>query len=344
MIALPRGSLSFGRYKKACLVMFAMRTFVFIPNSVGERSAMCQQPDLTRCGKIRITGPRGNNLPAPARTQKSPARRAAKKSDDRLAAAAPRKADQFVQSFAKGLSVIRAFGTQTRTLTLSQVSALTGLSRAAARRILLTLQTLRYVQPEGRNFSLTPKILDLGYSYLSTTPLWNVAEPFMEEVVNTVHESCSASVLDGTDIVYILRVPTKKIMAINLSIGSRLPAFCTSMGRILLGDLSDDALNAVLTQSRLKPYSPRTETNLSRLKKIIREDHQKGWSLVDQELEEGLVSLSVPIRDRNGKIIAAMNVSGQATRTPPKEMIKTFLPVLKRSAEQINTALRMRQV
>ena len=283
-------------------------------------------------------------MPAIARTRKSPARRVAEKGGDLLSATAPRNTDQFVQSFAKGLSVIRTFGSETRALTLSQVSAQTGLTRAAARRILLTLQTLQYVRCDGRDFSLTPKILDLGYSYLSATPLWNVAEPFMEEVVNAVHESCSASVLDGTEIVYILRVPTKKIMAINLSIGSRLPAFCTSMGRVLLGDLSDEALDAVLVRSRLKTLTPGTETNPARLRQIIREDHRKGWSLVDQELEVGLVSLSVPIKDRNGRILAAMNVSGQTSRTPPADMIKRFLPVLNRAAARINAALRLRQV
>jgi IclR family pca regulon transcriptional regulator len=285
-----------------------------------------------------------NSLPATTRTQKGPAGQLAQKGGIRSAVGPPRNTDQFVQSFANGLSVIRAFGPETRTLTLSQVSARTGLTRAAARRILLTLQSLQYVWPDGRNFSLTPKILDLGYSYLSTTPLWNVAEPFMQEVVDSVHESCSASVLDGTEIVYILRVPTKKIMTINLSIGSRLPAFCTSMGRVLLGELSDDALAAILTKSKLKSYAPRTETNPLRLKKIIRADHQQGWSLVDQELEEGLVSLSVPLRDRNGKILAAMNVSGHVARTPPSDMIKRFLPVLQKAAVQINTALRLRQV
>jgi IclR family transcriptional regulator, pca regulon regulatory protein len=343
MIALLRGSLSLGRYKKACLGMFAMRTFVSLPNSVGEASAVCQQTDMTQRGKPAQAA-REEQMPATSRVQKGLARSVVAKAGNRPTSGTPRNADQFVQSFAKGLSVIRAFGPQTRTLTLSQVSAQTGLSRAAARRILLTLQTLQYVRPEGRNFSLTPKILDLGYSYLSTTPLWNVAEPIMEDVVNVLHESCSASVLDGTEIVYILRVPTKKIMTINLSIGSRLPAFCTSMGRVLLGELSDEALAAVLNKSKLKSYASRTETNPMRLKKIIREDHQQGWSLVDQELEEGLVSLSVPLRDRNGKVLAAMNVSGQAARTPPKEMIKRFLPVLQKAAEQINTTLRMRQV
>ncbi len=208
--------------------------------------------------------------------------------------------DAFLQSFAKGLSVISAFGRDTRTMTLSQVAAKAGLSRAGARRILLTLQALSYVGTDGRDFYLTPKILDLGYSYLSSTPLWDLAEPFMEEVVNEVHESCSASVLNDTEILYILRVPTKKIMTINLSIGSRLPAWCTSMGRVLLGGLSEDELDAVLHRSQIKAYTTRTVTDRARIEQIIRDDRRKGWSLVNQELEDGLVSISVPLIDRSG--------------------------------------------
>jgi IclR family pca regulon transcriptional regulator len=250
--------------------------------------------------------------------------------------------DAFLQSFAKGLSVISAFGHDTRTMTLSQVAAKAGLSRAGARRILLTLQTLSYVGTDGRDFYLTPKILDLGYSYLSSTPLWDLAEPFMEEVVNEVHESCSASVLNDTEILYILRVPTKKIMTINLSIGSRLPAWCTSMGRVLLGGLSEDELDAVLDRSQIKAYTARTVTDRARLEQIIRDDRRKGWSLVNQELEDGLVSISVPLINRAGRIVAAMNVSCQASRTSATEVARNFLPVLKRAADQINTALRFR--
>jgi IclR family pca regulon transcriptional regulator len=250
--------------------------------------------------------------------------------------------DQFVQSFARGLSVIRAFGPDAREMTLSEVADRASLTRAAARRILLTLQQLGYVAATGRKFFLTPRILDLGYSYLSTTPLWDLAEPYMEELVSRVHESSSASVLDGTDIVYILRVPTKKIMTISLSIGSRLPAYCTSMGRILLGGLSGEELDNVLAKSDLKAITPRTVIDPARLKHIIRDDCTKGWSLVNQELEEGLVSLSVPIQDRTGRIIAAMNVSGQATRTSADEMVKNILPQLQRTALQIGDALKMR--
>jgi IclR family pca regulon transcriptional regulator len=250
--------------------------------------------------------------------------------------------DQFLQSFAKGLSVITAFGPETPAMTLSEVAAKTRLTRAGARRILLTLQTLGYVGYDRRNFFLTPKILDLGYSYLSTRPLWDLAEPHMQEVADQVHESCSASVLEGTDIVYVLRVPTKKIMAIRLSIGTRLPAWCTSMGRVLLGGLDEESMNAVLSSSDLKPFTSRTVTDRKKLKQIIREDHSRGWSLVNQELEDGLLSLSVPIVDRSDRIVAAMNVSGHATRTSPAEAVKTFLPVLRQAAHRINQALHLR--
>jgi IclR family transcriptional regulator, pca regulon regulatory protein len=250
--------------------------------------------------------------------------------------------DAYVQSFARGLSVIRAFSSDRRTQTLSDVALSTGLTRAGARRILLTLERLGYVRQDGRLFCLTPKILDLGYAYLSTMPLWNLAEPIMEELVDTVHESSSASVLDGTDIVYILRVPTKKIMTINLGIGSRLPAYCTSMGRVLLGALSDKELHSTLVRCKPRAFTSRTVTDIAQLKAIIQSDREKGWSMVNQELEEGLCSLSVSLRGRNDAILAALNVSSQVSRTPPQSMAKRFLPALREAADKINAALRLR--
>ncbi len=160
---------------------------------------------------------------------------------------AARPGDSYVQSFARGLAVIRSFDANRPAQTLTEVAAASGLTRAGARRILLTLQALGYVEADGRLFQLTPKILDLGFAYLTSMPFWNLAEPVMEELVEQVHESCSAAVLNGTDIVYVLRVPTThKIITLNLSIGSRLPAFCTSMGRMLLSAVDDDQLDAVL--------------------------------------------------------------------------------------------------
>ena len=251
--------------------------------------------------------------------------------------------DQFVQSFARGLSVIRAFGSKTSEMTLTEVAGRTGLTRAGARRILLTLQHLGYVAAIDRKFYLTPRILDLGYAYLSSMKLWDFAEPAMEELVDKVHESCSVSVLDGVEIVYVMRVPTRKIMTINLSIGSRLPAFCTSMGRVLLGDLDDEALDTVLSQSELNARTKRTVINPTRLKKIIADDRKKGWSLVDQELEEGLCSIAVPLIDSNSRTIAAMNIGANVTRTSSADLIKKVLPELLAAANKINTALRMRR-
>ncbi len=251
--------------------------------------------------------------------------------------------DAYVQSFARGLAVIRAFGPRSREMTLSEMAERTGLTRAGARRILLTLQTLGYVASSERKFALTPRILDLGYSYLSSMRLWDFAEPVMEELVEKVHESCSISVLDEMEIVYVLRVPTRKIMTINLSIGSRLPAYCTSMGRILLGALDEAELERRLSHAPLDEHTKRTVTDSARLKRIIAADRRKGWSLVNQELEEGLCSLAVPIIDHTGKIIAAMNIGGNIRRHAEAEMVKQVLPELSAAADKINAALRLRR-
>jgi IclR family pca regulon transcriptional regulator len=240
------------------------------------------------------------------------------------------------------LAVIRAFSADRPAQTLSEVAQTTGLSRAGARRILLTLQTLGYVVSDGKLFRLTPKILDLGFAYLSSMPFWNLAEPVIEGLVNQVHESCSVAMLDGTDIVYVLRVPTQKIMAINLSIGSRLPAWCTSMGRVLLADLPSDALDATLAASEISPRTRHTVTDPAQLKSLIDTVREQGWALVDQELEEGLVSLSAPIRERSGRVIAAMNISGQVNRTSVQHMIRHFLPPLRAAADEISGLVRVR--
>ena len=244
--------------------------------------------------------------------------------------------DSYVQSFARGLAVIRAFNAERPEQTLTDVAAATGLTRAGARRILLTLQTLGYVEAEGRLFRLTPKILDLGFAYLTSMPFWNLAEPVMEDLSARVHESCSAAVLDRTEIVYVLRVPTHKIMTINLSIGSRLPAYCTSMGRVLLASLDEGALDETLASTPLYAHTARTVTDIGELKKIIAQVRQQGWAIVDQELEGGLISISAPIRNRHGRVIAAMNISGNAQRTSAKQMVKTFLEPLQQAAARVS--------
>ncbi|ETA64061.1 beta-ketoadipate pathway transcriptional regulator, PcaR/PcaU/PobR family [Bordetella pertussis H973] len=248
----------------------------------------------------------------------------------------------YVQSFARGLSVIRAFGPQRPQMTLSEVAAATGLTRAGARRILLTLASLGYVAQEDRRFTLTPRILELGYAYLSATPLWDLALPYMEEVAETTRESCSVSVLDGVDIVYILRLSTHKVMTINLAVGSRLPAWVTSMGRVLLAGLPEAEQDRLLDESQIQPYTPATVVDRAELKRILAGVRADGYACVVQELEPGLQSVAVPIVDRGGRVIGAMNVSGHANRYSREEMLQAFLPPLRSAAEHINQALRRR--
>ena len=259
------------------------------------------------------------------------------------APALPVPGDSYVQSFARGLAVIRSFSAQAPRQTLSEVAGRAQLTRAGARRILLTLQTLGYVQSDGKLFRLTPRILDLGFAYLSSLPLWNLAEPVMEELVGQIKESCSAAVLDGTDIVYVLRVPTHKIMSISLGVGSRLPAYCTSMGRMLLSALTPEAMMKVLQASERTVRTRYTVTDVDELAAKIAQVRQQGWALVDQELEEGLVSMAAPVTDRAGQTIAAINISGQANRTSAKVMQETMLPLLLAAAQSISTRLALQR-
>ena len=249
----------------------------------------------------------------------------------------PRPGDAYVQSFARGLKVIRSFSARAPRQTLSEVAAATGLTRASARRILLTLQTLGYVGRDGKLFSLTPRILDLGFAYLSSMPIWNRAEPVMEALVREVQESCSAAVLDATDIVYVLRVPTQKIMRINLGVGSRLPAWCTSMGRLLLADLPEEDAAARIAASTLEPYTKHTLTDPDAILAKVQQARRQGWCVVNQELEEGLISIAAPITDRAGRMVAALNISGQANRTSAKVMQETMLPALLQAARQVSS-------
>ncbi|ROZ79665.1 IclR family transcriptional regulator [Ramlibacter sp. WS9] len=247
--------------------------------------------------------------------------------------------DSYVQSFARGLEVIRSFSAQAPRQTLTEVAGRAGLTRAGARRILLTLQTLGYVESDGKLFSLTPRILDLGFAYLSSMPIWNLAEPVMEALVEQVKESCSAAALEGTDIVYVLRVPTRKIMSIGLGVGSRLPAYCTSMGRMLLAGLPDDEALRRLRTSKRGPLTRHTITDVEALMVKVQQARKQGWCLVNQELEEGLISIAAPITNRTGRTVAALNISGQANRTSSKAMQDTMLPPLLEAAQAISRLL-----
>lgn len=253
---------------------------------------------------------------------------------------APEPGDSYVQSFARGLEVIRSFNAQAQQQTLSEVAASTGLTRAGARRILLTLQTLGYVDGDGKYFHLTPRILELGFAYLSSLPIWNLAEPVMERLADQVKESCSAAVLDRSDIVYVLRVHTHKIMSLNLGVGSRLPAYCTSLGRVLLAGLSDAEVEDHLRASDLQPRTRHTLTDPAELLRQVQRVRSQGWCLVDQELEEGLISMAAPVFNRAGVTVAALNISGQANRSSAEAMQQTMLPALREAASTISMLLR----
>ena len=261
------------------------------------------------------------------------------KTPERAEAASLKPGDSYVQSFARGLEVIRSFSARAPEQTLSEVAAATGLTRAGARRILLTLQTLGYVRSDGKYYALTPRILDLGFAYLSSTPLWNLAEPAMEALVDEVKESCSAAVLEGLDVVYVLRVHTHKIMSTNLGVGSRLPAFWTSMGRVLLAALPPDELRALMARREQRAFTRHTLTGDDELYAEIARVREQGWALLNQELEEGLISIAAPIRNARGQTVAALNISGQANRTSEQMMREGLLPQLLAATRHISQLL-----
>lgn len=235
-----------------------------------------------------------------------------------------------VQSFARGLSVIRAFDADAPSQTLSDVARRTGLPRAAARRFLLTLVELGYVRTDGRLFALTPRVLELGFSYLSSLSLPEIAAPHLEALVERVHESASVSVLDGDDVVYVARVPTSRIMTVAITIGTRFPAYATSMGRVLL------AAQAPRPPVVLRPLTDHTVTDPAVLDRELDMVRDNGYCLVAEELELGLRSIAVPLRDASGTVVAAANVS---TRTGSSDLERDVLPELLRCAAAIEADL-----
>ncbi|HEX6138160.1 MAG TPA: IclR family transcriptional regulator C-terminal domain-containing protein [Casimicrobiaceae bacterium] len=247
----------------------------------------------------------------------------------------------FMTSLARGLAVIRAFSQQRQRLSIAQISLRTGISRAAVRRCLYTLGRLGYVgSDDGRNFALRPRILALGHAYLSSAPLATSAQPLLDQVSAAVHESCSMAILDGDDLVYVARSSSSaRIMSIDLGVGSRLPAFCTSMGRVLLGALTAPELNEFLKRLAAKPYTNRTIVAKDKLRDLIAAAREAGFAVVDQELEIGLRSIAVPVLDARGRPACAINVSTQAARVPAADMERRFLPALRTAAADLSLLL-----
>ncbi len=246
------------------------------------------------------------------------------------------KASELVQSLVKGLTVIKAFNQQRPRMTLSEVATVTGFTRAASRRFLLTLVNEGYAKQDGKQFSLTAKVLELGFSYLSTLDIWHNAKPLMNVLVEQLNESCSAAVLDGNDVVYVARVATtKRIMSITINVGTRLPAFATSMGRVLLADMSAPVLDKFLEQCQIEPFTQYTLTGKTALKAEIAQVKAQGYSMVEQELEVGLTSISVPVHNGAGEVIAALNVSTHMSQTARQQILVEILPALQLCAKNI---------
>lgn len=245
----------------------------------------------------------------------------------------------FMTSLARGLAVVKAFSDQRRAMTIAQISHKTGIPRAAVRRCLYTLKQLGYADSEANNFFLKPKILTLGYSYLSSTPLTVSAQPCLNQVSHALGESCSLAVMEQDEVLYISRSQTSRVMSIALNAGSRLPAYCTSLGRVMLAAMPEADLNAYFERVTVRPYTDRTVVSVPRLREILAETARDGYAIVEEELEIGLRSIAVPVRGASGAVMAALNVGAQATRVTRSQMEQTFLPVLLNAAAELSVLL-----
>jgi IclR family pca regulon transcriptional regulator len=245
----------------------------------------------------------------------------------------------FMTSLARGLAVVRAFSDSRGPQTIAQISQKTGIPRAAVRRCLHTLKQLGYVDAELNNFSLRPKVLTLGYSYLSSTPLTVSAQPCLDQISRKINESTSLAVLDEGEVLYVARSATSRVMSVALNTGSRLPAYCTSLGRVMLAHLPPEELDAYLDRVKLKPMTKNTIVSQKKLRAVLAEVRQAGFAINDEELELGLRSIAVPVRGASGKVLAALNCGAQAARVSVEQLEKEFLPVLLRGAQELSVLL-----
>lgn len=251
---------------------------------------------------------------------------------------------EIVQALDRAFAIIRAFSRERGKLTQIEVAEASSLSRATARRFLLSLETLGYVRREGKYYSLQPRLLDLGYSYLSSVPLWDVARTHMQVLAEQVLEASSAAVLDGRDILFTVRVPTKRIMSVQVEVGTRFPAHATSMGRVLLAHQPPEALDAYFAAVCPEQLTHRTVTEEKELRVILEEVAAQGWCLLDEELEVGVRSMAVPLHEPGGTVIAAMNVCAHASRVSAARMKAEFLPLILQTARAVEADIRIRGV
>jgi IclR family pca regulon transcriptional regulator len=234
----------------------------------------------------------------------------------------------FVASLEKGLTVIEAFDAGRPRLTLTDVAKLTGITRAAARRYLRTLTRLGYAEFDGRYFTLTPRTLRLGYAYLSSAPIPTRLQPLLRQISDETGESSSAAMIDGDEIVYVARSATRRIMSIGLAVGSRLPIYCTSLGRAILAFRPEAEIEAYLQRVSLEPRTRFTITDRRQLRAALRDVRERGYATINEELELGLRSIAVPVRQENDTVRIAINVGTQAARFQPAEMVERLLPSL----------------
>jgi IclR family pca regulon transcriptional regulator len=258
--------------------------------------------------------------------------------DDEEASDSHRSRD-FVQSLERGLAIIRVFNSERPSLTVSEIAREVGMTRAAVRRFLLTLGELGYLYSKNNRFELTPRVLELGYAYLSALSFPDIALPRLEQLVAETGEASEGSVLDGGDIVYVVRVPGPALMTISVNIGARRPAHATAMGRALLANLPPADLDAFLDTHDLVPVQPRTITDVDALRAELNRIREDGYALVNQELEEGLVAIAVPVRDRTGRVRAAINLSTHIGRKSVKEM-RALIPAVRAAAADIEVGLK----
>lgn len=241
----------------------------------------------------------------------------------------PAREPDIIAGLAKGLAVIAAFDAGRPKLSIAEAARLVNLERATARRCLLTLVSLGFAEYDGKFFRLTPGVLRLGYAYLSSTPLPRLLQPFLEQLSAATGESCSASILDGGEVVYVARASQQRVMSISLAVGSRLPAYCASMGRVLLAAKPDAEARALLERTERRALTPKTRTDVDDLMAELARVRAEGVSVIDEELELGLRSIAVPVENGAGRVVAAINVGAQALRVSVAEMREGFLPRLR---------------
>lgn len=246
----------------------------------------------------------------------------------------------YVSSLARGLEVLRAFNRTGRKMTLSEVAAETGNTRAGARRILLTLVREGYAVVDGKLFDLTPQVLELGYSVLSSKGVWDIARPFIDHFSEEIRESVSAAVLDRFDVVYVSGAQFHRVITVGISVGARFPAHCTATGRVLLASQPPEMWPGILQNIPLAPMTDRTVTDRTAFRRVLEEVRDQGWSLVDQELEKGLMSVAVPLRDSAGRLVGAINVGAPTVRMSPHDMVHSILPRLQDTVAAISQALK----